>query len=760
MILVHERILYPVNITGLISLIHLVTKNSRRVFPVKIRLLVLFFLLCIGCSHLLPNTPRLKARFVEKGPHIDGYLNDEIWKSALPFTDFKMVLPETGISPSEKTELRILYDKKHLYIGVYCYNNDPSAIAVTDLQHDLEGEGNDVVRILLDPFQDRRNAYVFAVNAKGARTDGLATGENLSTNWDGIWEAKSKILTDGWCSEIKIPFKTISFNPKLNRWGFNLERYIPMKIETIRLSGISKDSFFYNPAEAGLLEGIEHIEQGIGLTFKPYLTMDMSQDYENKQDREWKLKGGFDLYKNFTPNLVGIFTYHTDFAETEVDDRQINLTRFPLYFPEKRSFFLEGSEIFSFGSGGGYQPAFIPFFSRRIGLFHSEQVPIDWGLKMYGKIKSTNIALLDVQTGQLNDISSNNFMAGRIYQNILSESKVGLIFTSGEPGTKNRNTLMGVDFNYSTSRFLNNKNFSAGGWAVYNWNTIDQGKHYGYGLQLAYPNDRIDTHLTYYYFGEALDPGLGFLPRGSVQYLESMFKYSIRPSKGVFGKMIRKIAWEMYPRYYWNLDGNLESSRVSVAPFTTIDTESGDRLEFFFIFHREILPHSFEIAENVFIPSGDYRYKRYQLNIRSASHRKLTGELEFETGGFYSGNLSQMELEFNFNFHGNIKLGLEGNFIHGNLPEGKFKESLYQAKADFYLNPDLGIMTFIQYDSVSENIGANVRFKWRLSPGNTIYIVYNRTWEKKFDPLTGFYSRRFFPLQDRGVFKIQLSWRP
>lgn len=727
----------------------------------SISITIITILLLVNCYRLFPYETHLKAKHVEKGPHMDGHLKDEVWRQAEPFTGFKMIEPETGKEPSEKTELRILYDNKNLYIGVHCFTADPSTIAVNDLQHDQGENGNDLIKILLDPFQDKRHAYVFFVNAKGARTDGLAAGgERFSTDWDGIWDAKSKILEDGWSTEIKIPFKTISFNPKLDEWGLNVERYIPTKQETIRLSGISKDSFFYNPAEAALLGKIENIKQGKGITFKPFVTLDMSRDYTGDAGREWEVNGGFDLYKNFTPNLVGVLTYHTDFAETEVDERQINLTRFSLYYPEKRSFFLEGSEIFSFSGVGGFRPSFVPFFSRRIGLYAGEQVPIDWGAKVYGKIGRTNMAFLDVKTQAYNGFSSENFFAGRIYQNIFSESNVGIIFTSGEPGTDEINTLFGIDFKYATSRFLKNKNFGVGGWWVTNKNSLPDGKHYGYGLKIEYPNDLMDFSIDYGYFGDSLEPGLGFLPRNDVQQVMANFKISPRPRKGLLGKLIRQIGIENYNWLYWDLEGNVQSTRVSVAPFTVITTESGERLEFFFITHREILPETFEVADNVIIPIGDYTYYRYQYLLRTASHRKASAEIKYETGGFYSGHMSQLEISTAFNYKANIRLELEGIFVRAQLPEGDFKETVYRAKADFYLNPDLGLMTYVQYDSVSENIGANIRFKWRISPGNTIYFVYNKSWEKFFDPLSTYNTRQFHPGHDRGVFKIQLSWRP
>lgn len=724
-----------------------------------IRLSILILILMVSCINLFSYGTTLKARAVEKGPVIDGLLDDDVWRKAVLFTDFKMILPHTGQTPSEKTDLRVIYDKENLYIGVYCYTKDPSTISVTNLEHDQDGNGNDLIRILLDPFQDKRSAYVFFVTAKGARTDGLATGERPSTNWDGIWEAESKILADGWSCEFRIPFKTISFDPKLTEWGFNVERYIPKKIETIRLSGISKDSFFYNPAEAALLGGIENIKQGLGLTFKPFFTLEMARDYETQEDRQWEVNGGFDLYKNFTPNLVGVLTYRTDFAETEVDDRQVNLTRFPLYFREKRSFFLEGSEIFSFGAGGGHRPSFVPFFSRRIGLYEGAQVPIDWGAKVYGKMGRTNIALLDVQTRSTDEISTGNYAAGRIYQNIFSESKVGMIFTSGEPGSLENNTLLGFDFKYATSRFMKSKNFGFTGWWVYNWNNLEEGRHYGYGFKVEYPNDLLDVDVSYNYFGDSLEPGLAFLPRNDVQSVQGKLKFGPRPSKGLLGKLFRKISWESYYWLFWDLHGNLESYRISASPFAAVDFETGDRVELFFIFHRENLPESFEVSDGVVIPMADYKYNRYQLNIKSAPHRLVKLNLEFETGGFYSGDLTQLKLGMDFNYKGNLKLGLEGQFIRGDLPEGAFDENLYRVKFDYYLNAGLGLMTYVQYDSVSETVGANIRFKWRLSPGNTIYIVYNKTWDKGYDMLH-YSTRKFLSLQDRGIFKIQLSWRP
>jgi hypothetical protein len=287
------------------------------------------------------------------------------------------------------------------------------------------------------------------VNPLGARSEGLAFAGSASLNWDGIWEARSRILDNGWSAEIRIPFKSISFKPGLSAWGINIERTIPRKQETIRLSGTTADSNFNNPGDAAVLAGIEGIRQGLGITFKPYGLTAVRRRRPGKRPASWEIDGGFDLYKSITPNLAGVVSYNMDFAETEADERRINLTRFPLFFPEKRMFFLEGSEVFSFSSS----ISFTPFFSRKIGLVQGAPVPVLYGAKIYGKIGDTNLAALNVRTGESGDLPGRNLLAARMTRNIFAQSRIGWIFTNGSP-TGERNALAGADFNYTSSEFL------------------------------------------------------------------------------------------------------------------------------------------------------------------------------------------------------------------------------------------------------------------------------------------------------------------
>jgi len=706
-----------------------------------------------------PQTVAIQAVRVEQGPKLDGRLDDEAWRKAPVFTGFRMAVPRSGGEPSERTELRVILDGSCLYIGILCRDSEPGRISANTMAHDsdeTDETGEDAVRVILDPFQDRRNAYFFSVNPRGAKSEGLATGEHSSLDWDGLWDARSVIGPEGWSAEMVIPFKSISFRPDLECWGINVERVIARRQEIDRLSGARADCFFTNPAEAAPLVGLGQVRQGLGLTFKPYGLVSPSKDHTMGTPTDWRWDGGFDIYKNFTPNLVGAFSYNTDFAETEVDERQINLTRFPLYFPEKRTFFLEGSEIFNFGTvTPGNGSGFSPFFSRKIGLYEGEQVPISYGAKVFGKIGATNLQVLDVRTAAYEDMSlpAENFFVARVSQNILAESKVGAVFTDGSP-TGARNSLAGVDFVYQTSRFLEDKNFLAGGWFVYNWNDRTEGRREGFGFKIDYPNDLWDIAASYNSYGDALDPGVGFLPRPGVQVFTLGANYMPRPEKGFVGRAVRQFFYELRFSYTWDLAGTLETRRIFTAPLN-LQTESGEHFEFNIIPNYDALPEDWDISDGVALPAGAYTFTNYAIQLESASHRPWGARFEWAFGPFYSGSLDNIEAGFRFNIKGYASFDLDANFVRGRLPEGDFAENVYQLKADLFLSPRLGLMNYVQYDDISNELGLNLRFRWELKPGNFVYFVYSKNWERRWDP-----ASRFYPLEERGVFKVTLSIRP
>ena len=535
----------------------------------------------------------------------------------------------------------------------------------------------------------------------------------------------------------------------MTSWGINVERYIPRKLERIRLSGCELDCNFFNPDEATVLEGIEGVTQGKGITFQPYGLASVLNNHVTGGKYKGKIDGGFDIYKNFTPNFVGMISYNMDFAETDVDNPQINLTRFAISFPEKRMFFLKGSDIFSFASTDSFRP----FFSRQIGLVSGRQIPITYAAKVYGKIGNTNLAALDVQTDGFGELSGRNFLAVRMSQNVLEESKIGWILTNGHP-TGEKNTLAGADFTYQTSRFAGNRNFNASAWYVYNWNEQKQGHHQGYGFRINYPNDLLEINSSYSYYGDSLDPGLGFLPRNGIQNAYGRISFQPRPKKGLLGRFVRQFFFGIGGDYYWDITGNLETRSLSLTPLS-LRTQLGDNIEFNINPNRDVLPYDFEISKGVILPAGPYDYTNCNIELHSAEYRSVTADLTWRFGGFYSGRYDDVEARVSLKHKGYATLTLSTNFVMGRLPQGHFDKNIYQIRLNLNMSPNLGLLNIIQYDEVSGRLVWSGRFHWRISPGNDIFIVYGKDWEKQWDP-----KSRFFPLEERCVMKITFSIRP
>jgi hypothetical protein len=437
-----------------------------------------------------------------------------------------------------------------------------------------------------------------------------------------------------------------------------------------------------------------------------------------------------------------------DFAETEADERRINLTRFPLFYPEKRMFFLEGSETFNFSSSVSFQP----FISRSIGLFQGQQVPVLFGTKLYGKVGQTNLSILDAQTGNFGDLKGQNLLAARMTQNIFAESKVGWIFTNGSP-TGARNTLLGVDFQYSSSKFLKNKNIMLAAWGAYNWND-EPGRHQGFGFRASYPNDLWNIQSTYAWYGEGLDPGLGYMMRQNMQTGFLSVSFQPRPTSGLLAKLVRQFFFSASGDYYWDLAGNLQTSRINVTPLA-FRTHSGEQVGFSINPGREVLTQDFEIARGVVLPPGSYSFVNYGVQFNSAAHRMVTVEAGYTLGGFYSGHYNEAKVGLGVKLKGYVSLSFDTDLVRARLPQGRFSENVYELKADFFVSPDLGLMNYVQFDDISNQLGWSARLRWQVSPGNEIYLVFNKNWERRWDP-----ASRFFPLEQRGVLKITLSIRP
>ncbi len=700
------------------------------------------------------NRPGVTAGPLTGEIRLDGRPDEPAWKGAGVIPELTQQEPHPGEPTPYHTTVRILAGPKDLYIAFVCHDPDPSKIAIHTMLRDGNMYGDDTVSVVLDTFGDGRRGYSFEINAAGARKDGLISGpEDISYDWDGIWDAAVARSPEGWTAEIRIPAQTLRFRPGAPAWGFNVQRRVARDRTTLRWTGTTLDARLIDLRRAGSLEGVSEMKQGKGLSFSPYGLVRRKADLEANHTTV-QGDAGLDVVWNITPDLSTVVTINTDFAETEVDTRQINLTRFPLFFPEKRSFFLEGSNLFSFGTGLGID--FIPFFSRRIGLRDGKEVPLLGGVKLLGRAGRFGIAVLDTVMGDCSVAEGTNLFAGRLTWDATDHLTIGTIVTDGDPDGVSDNTLGGVDVLWRTSTFRGNKNFSVGGWAAWSGGDNPDGQHSGYGFKVDYPNDLWDVFFAFKEFGDGLDPALGFLPRPGTRWYQGGGAYQPRPQGGFFD-WARQFYFELYATYVEDLDGNVESWRVFTAPFN-VQTESGEHFEANVAPQFERLTAPFEIVDGVIIPPGDYNFVRYRVEAQSSRHHPLRVGGKVWFGDFYTGTLTQTEAFVTYTTRkGHLQLELSTENDSGDLPEGDFIQRLWQLKVVYAFNPDLILSSYTQYDSESRNVGTNTRLRWTIAPGNDLFVVWNHGWKRLLE------SRDFLalhPVDDSFIVKLRWTFRP
>lgn len=687
------------------------------------------------------DKPTAAATRITSSITLDGRLDEPSWNDAHIFT-LTQQSPRPGQPTPYTTEARVLVSNDVIYFGFTCHDPNPNAIAIHTMRRDGDESGDDTIAIVLDTYGDRRTGYLFQLNAVGARVDGLISNpDSASLDWDGIWDARTARLPDGWTAEVAIPTRTLSFTRGLENWGLNVQRFIARDRTALRWSSSTLDSFIYDLSRAGALTGVGELEQGKGLEISPYATGKTKQFY-GVSPRTWQGAVGGDVTWKVTPQLVSVFTVNTDFAETEVDSRQINLTRFPLFFPEKRAFFLEGANQYTFGLGLSEQ--FVPFFSRNIGLLDGAQIPLDGGVKLNGRVGKWNIAFLDVQTREtivsqqvVQDLGlpsqllpGTNLLTSRVSYDWNEHLRVGTIITNGDPEALRHNTLAGFDAVWRTSKFLGDKNFLVGAWAATTQGDLPQGSKLGWGYKVAYPNDLWDCQINMNQYGEGFDPLLGFLPRPGTRQTDLGCAYQPRPShEGAF-RWIRQIFIENEYSRVTDPQGILESWEYFMAPIN-VRMESGDRFELNWDPHGEILRAPFEVSPGVIIPPGSYQFNRWRAEAQTSPHRAFQFGNTTWFGEFYDGHLTQQQNYVKWTSpKGRLQLEVtaENDFAH--MPEGNFVQKLWQFQGAYAWNPNLILTSFIQYDTDSQNVGTNTRLRWTIRPGNDLFVVWNRSWEK------------------------------
>ncbi|HMG36132.1 MAG TPA: DUF5916 domain-containing protein [Blastocatellia bacterium] len=671
--------------------------------------------------HVQATVNRAKSRIV-----VDGLLNETDWVEAAPVGEILQREPHEGEKATEVTDVKLLYDDQYLYIGVDCHDNEPNRIIGTQMERDADLSSDDRIEILIDTFHDRHNAYYFSTNPLGALVDGLIIENGqLNRNWNAIWVVRTHKSEAGWTAEFAIPFKSIGFKAGNQVWGFNFSRTIKRKLEEDRWASPRLDLRFFQVAEAGEINGLSGIHQGRGLDVRPFVSMKALHNFATGNDIS--AKGGVDVFYNITPSLKLTTTINTDFGETEVDSRQINLTRFELFFPEKRSFFLENAGVFNFGPDSDDEADLIAFFSRRIGLLESgQEVPILAGVKLTGKQGPYTIGVVAIRTRETDFIEAKNFFVARIKRDFLKQSYFGAIYTEGNPEGTSSSRTFGGDVRLFTSKFLGkDQNFGVDAFALKTQNTGLDGKDYAYGLGFNCPSDLWTASASWKRIGENFRPALGFVPRSSVDKLSLGFEFDPRPKDFL---NVRQMFHEIFFNHFRRTDkGSTESWRLFTAPIN-YELNSGEHIEFNYAPQFERLFEPFEIAKGVVLPPGSYRFTRWRFEINTASKRRWKFDNAWWFGSYWSGHAHQFSTQVQYKVVPHLLLSAGWNQTFARLAQGNFVARVFTVRANYSVNPYLTFFNLVQFDNDSKNMGWQSRVRWILRPGNELFLVFNQGW--------------------------------
>ena len=676
---------------------------------------------------------------------LDGRLDEASWARAEVADGFLQQEPVEGRQPTERTEVRVVFDADHLYVGATLHDSDPDGILGYQRLRDQDLASDDRFMLILDTFLDGRTAYFFETNPAGLMGDGLVrnTGyAGVNKAWDGVWEARTARGPFGWSAELRIPFRTLNFDESASAWGINFQRTVRRKNEEVVWSGYRRNQGLLRPIHAGRLTGLADVTQGLGLEVVPYGAA-VWRDVAG-QPTETLPDAGIDVNYSVTPNLRAAVTVNTDFAEAEVDRRRVNLTRFPLFYPEQRDFFLESASIFEFAPLNAVNP----YFSRRIGLDEGEVIPIEYGARLAGQAGAYDIGFLQVRTGAGETVGdggrtvrpAEQFTVGRIKRNFLAQSSIGFIYTrrstaaSGAfPVPVDRHTA-GVDLDLFTSTFLGDKNLQMQAFYVVHTDPQRGGidgaaDRSSRGFRINYPNDVWRAHLSYREFGDLWDPAVGFVQRRGFRRANPVVQYSPRPD---WFSSVRNLEFRVYHEHLSDLHNRLLTRETGLTLLGVV-YDSGDQFDLRRSFQFEQLDAPFEIHPGVMLPVGQYHFDGWELRAESASHRRLSGRATLTTGEFWSGDRAALELALTARPLMGVTTTAEWEHEDIDLFQGRFSTNLVRFLGSWHASPWVAFDGNVQYDTVTSVAGLYTRVRWILRPGRDFYFVYTENWRSTAD---------------------------
>jgi len=658
---------------------------------------------------------------------IDGNIDEPAWQKAEVGGDFYQTDPKNGFPASEKTEFRIIYDDKNLYVSVVCYQQEP--IRISELLREFAPVDGDQVVLYFDTLNDKKGGFGFHTNPGSAlRDEQIDSVGTANANWDGIFSVVSRIQSPGWTAEFAIPFKTLRFDDSKSAqgWGFNIQRIIRYNNEWSQWSPAPRPFRVFEPSVAGLLTGIEGIHTGHTLYVKPYVLGNLQPHYNGGLQRQKAINGGLDVKYGVTSRLTLDLTANTDFSQVEVDQQQVNLTRFNLFFPEKRDFFLENLGLFDICSNVadptnngrcGAERDIAPFYSRSVGLSADGQpLPIRGGARLTGQVAGFDLGMFDMKVGAQGNTAGNNWTVARLAHNVLSGSQIGgfvLNRQSDVAGDWNRST--GLDGNFN---FLRRK-LNLSGFAMKSETPQKKDSSSADSVQANYSEQLYSLTSGYTRIDRNFQNDFGFVPRGAIQKIYNKVSFSPRPKSGFIMEDDPTIIFrhtldlnnKLVTRF--NAFGNIATFRDG-ATLVVFHNEQFDRLD-----------RPFNIHAGMSIPVGDYHYNDWNYQYTSSKATRFFYNGGIRTGGFWSGTKSEPSggagIRINTNVHTSVTW--DRNIVH--LREGSFTADLIGFRVDTAFSPLMFLQTFIQYNTDARTVSSNVRYRFIHHPLSDFYVVYN-----------------------------------
>jgi hypothetical protein len=666
---------------------------------------------------------------------LDGRLDDPVYGEVPAVSGFIQQEPREGQVATEQTDVWVFFDDDNVYVSARCWDSHPERIVVSELRRGNVGiSRGDNLTVVLDTFYDRRNGFFFQTNPLGGVYDSLVTDErNENIDWDTVWYTHSARFEQGWSVEMALPFKSLRYRGGRDQvWGINVRRIVQWKNEMSYLNPAPAAygrSAIMKFSSAATLVGIEPPTQSINLELKPYGIAKSITDTVASPPTSNDLTAdfGFDVKYGLTRGLIADFTYNTDFAQVEADEAQVNLTRFNLFFPEKRQFFLEGSDIFRFGGAGprfsGLTPvgdAPIVFFSRRIGLADGRPIPISVGGRVTGREGPYTIGALSIQTDAdpILGAAATNFTVARLKRNIMSRSSIGIIATnrSPTPAGSGSNQVFGVDgaFAFFSNMFIDTYYART--------RTPDrEGNAESYRAQVVNNGDRYGFQYDHLVVGRDFNPEIGFVRRRDFRRHFGKVQFTPRPAAS---NVVRKYRYEAGFDHVTNETTGVVESRAAMLTFG-IDFQSSDRWYVDYTRSYEFLAEPFEVSAGVILPIGGYDFQDVRATYQLGQQHPLSGNVSFLKGSFYSGDRTEASYGGRLRVTNDFALepSVAINWI--DLPEGSFTTQLFRLRAIYTMSPRMFIESLTQYNSSVDVLGTNIRFRWEYQPGSDLYIAYN-----------------------------------